>query len=226
MTPTPSPPTSSKSPKSSDAVSDYELPKRLFSVYNKREFLSALMLTNCDPDKEKFVMGRFRAIQKKQEAVKGKLNVHHFLYAFHASELEYFISIIDFINEQANMCQKRVDYVMKMNENQHYANLNHCADELSKNATENRNDNLFSVVMERILHTEDLPDAESVNGIDLKQLYNWMANSMAGYPIDIEDGPTKDFLQNCYSVSEFDGICLLLFVCFTYFVMFAHFCRN
>lgn len=87
---------------------------------------------------------------------------------------------------------------MKTNENRHFANLNKCADELSRNTTENRNDNLFSLALERVAQTEELPEPEEVNGIDLKQLYNWMANSMAGYPIEIEDEPTKDFLHECY----------------------------
>lgn len=91
---------------------------------------------------------------------------------------------------------------MKENGNQHFTNLNKCANELSKNTSENRNDNLFSLTLERIAQTEDIPEPEEMNGIDLKQLYSWMANSMAGYPIEIEDGPTKDFLQDCYRVSH------------------------
>lgn len=91
---------------------------------------------------------------------------------------------------------------MKENENKHFATLNKCADELSKNTMENRNDNLFSLALERIAHTEELPEPEDVDGIDLKLLYSWMANSMAGYPIEIDDGPTKDFLRDCYTVSK------------------------
>lgn len=102
------------------------------------------------------------------------------------------------------MCQKRVEYIMKTNQNQPYANLTKCAEELSKNPAENQNDNLFSLALERIAQNEELPEPEDTNGIDLKQLYGWMANSMAGYPIEIEDGPTKDFLQDCYTVSAFD----------------------
>lgn len=92
---------------------------------------------------------------------------------------------------------------MKTKENQHFTNLNKCAGKLSKNTTENRNDNLFSLALERIAQTEEIPQPEEVDGVDLKQLYNWMANSMAGYPIDIEEGPTKDFLRDCYTVSNF-----------------------
>lgn len=105
------------------------------------------------------------------------------------------------VNEQAHLCQKRIEYVMKENGNKHFATLNKCADELSKNTIENRNDNLFSLALERIAQTEDLPEPEDVNGIDLKVLYSWMANAMAGYPIDIDEGPTKDFLRDCYTVS-------------------------
>lgn len=112
---------------------------------------------------------------------------------------------LEFINEQADTCQKRVEYVMKTNENKHFANLNNCADELSKNTEENRNDNLFSLTLERIAQTEELPEPEETDGIDLKQLYSWVANSMAGYPIEIEDGPTKDFLEECYTVSGMHG---------------------
>lgn len=98
---------------------------------------------------------------------------------------------------------------MKSNNNQRFANLNHCANELSKNLTENQNDNLFSLTLERIAQTEELPEPEETNGVDLKQLYSWMANAMAGYPNEIEDGPSKDFLQDCYMVSESvgDAVC-------------------
>lgn len=65
----------SKSSDSPDAASDTESSKRMFSVYNKREFLSALMLTNCNPNKELIVMARFRATDDKRESVKGKLDI-------------------------------------------------------------------------------------------------------------------------------------------------------
>lgn len=81
MTPKPKsskPPKTSKTPKtpkSPDAATtaNNENAKKVFSVYNKREFLSALMLTNCNPNKELIVMGRFRASDEKREAVKGNV---------------------------------------------------------------------------------------------------------------------------------------------------------
>lgn len=120
----------------------------------------------------------------------------------------------ELINEQADVCQKRVEFVMKTINNQHYANLTKSAEELSTNPTENRNDNLFSLALERIAQTEELPEPEETNGIDLRQLYSWIANSMAGYPIEIEDGPTKDFLQDCYTVSAIDNDASIHICCF------------
>lgn len=76
MTPTPKTP---KSPKSPNATASGEGSKRLFSVYNKREFLSAIMLTNCNPNKELIVMARFRATGEKRECVKGELKFNAFI---------------------------------------------------------------------------------------------------------------------------------------------------
>lgn len=78
MTPKPK---SSKSPKTSKSsespdaatTADNENSKRGFSVYNKREFLAALMLTNCNPNKELVVMARFHATDERRECVKGNV---------------------------------------------------------------------------------------------------------------------------------------------------------
>lgn len=64
-----------KSKKAPAEATNDESSKRLFSVYNKREFLSALMLTNCNPNKELIVKARFRATEEKRESVKGSLKL-------------------------------------------------------------------------------------------------------------------------------------------------------
>lgn len=65
-----------KSQKSPIEATNKESSKRLFSVYNKREFLSALMLTNCNPNKELIVKARFHATNERREAVKGELKLN------------------------------------------------------------------------------------------------------------------------------------------------------
>lgn len=54
-----------------DGIRDEPGSKRVFSTYNKREFLTALMMTNCNPDKTMVVQSRFRFPPEKIEAVKG-----------------------------------------------------------------------------------------------------------------------------------------------------------
>lgn len=102
------------------------------------------------------------------------------------------------------MSQNRVDYVMGKVGDKQYANLTTTAERLSQNVEKSRNDNLFSLACEHIQHSELLPDPADVNGINLKQLYSWMGNACAGYPIDIDDGPTKDFLLKCYKVRPWE----------------------
>lgn len=90
---------------------------------------------------------------------------------------------------------------MKTQNNQRYLNLNRCAKDLSNSNDIPFTDNALPVTLEAIKQFENLPTPEQVNGVDLKILYETIANLMAGYPVnEIEDGPTKEFLYQCYSV--------------------------
>lgn len=75
-------------------------------------------------------------------------------------------------------------------------------DALSRSAREraHENEHALSVAFEMISKYEAHPSTEELNGVDLKQLYKWMANMLSGYPVDINDGPTKEFLRECYKV--------------------------
>lgn len=80
-------------------------------------------------------------------------------------------------------------------------NLNECAKNLSNSTDIIATDNTLPVTLEAISQLEDHPHPNRLNGIDLKLLYRYLANLMAGYPVkDLDDGPTKEFLRNCYSV--------------------------
>lgn len=62
-------------------------------------------------------------------------------------------------------------------------------------------DNTLPVTLEAIANIEKHPQPDEVNDINLKVLYQFLANVTAGYPIDdLENGPTKDFLKQCFSV--------------------------
>lgn len=64
-------------------------------------------------------------------------------------------------------------------------------------------DNTLPVTLEAIANLEKHPSPADLNGIDLTILYNVLANMTAGYPIDeLENGPTKEFLKQCYTVSQ------------------------
>lgn len=91
---------------------------------------------------------------------------------------------------------------MKTQKNQRFMNLNRCAGNLIDDDETTITDNALPVTLEAISNLEKLPAPSEVNGIDLKMLYKILANLMAGYPInELEDGPTKVFLHQCYSVS-------------------------
>lgn len=90
-------------------------------------------------------------------------------------------------------------------------NNNKSFDILNKNAItlNNKHNPIISVALETITEYENHPSKDELNGIDLKQLYKWMANLLAGYPVDIKEGPTKDFLENCYKVKVLNLCCLI-----------------
>lgn len=79
-------------------------------------------------------------------------------------------------------------------------NLDECARNVLAH-NECSTDNTLPVTLEAIANIENHPKPDEVNDIDLKKLYQFLANITAGYPIDdLENGPTKDFLKQCFSV--------------------------
>lgn len=78
--------------------------------------------------------------------------------------------------------------------------MDECARNLLKH-NECASDNTLPVTLEAIANIEKHPPPEETNDINLKVLYQLLANMTAGYPIDdLENGPTKDFLKQCFSV--------------------------
>lgn len=101
---------------------------------------------------------------------------------------------------------------MNVQKNKHYLNLNQCAVNLSDNYETDITDNTLPITMEAISNIDRLPPPNEVNGVDLKLLYETLANLMAGYPTnEIPEGPTKEFLKQCFSVSspDFDEIVVI-----------------
>lgn len=79
-------------------------------------------------------------------------------------------------------------------------NLDECAQNVLQH-NECMTDNTLPVTLEAIANIENHPQPDEVNDIDLKVLYQFLANITAGYPTDdLENGPTKDFLKQCFSV--------------------------
>lgn len=122
------------------------------------------------------------------------------------SFIEYFIYLSDFIDEQAELAQSRMEQTMRSQHNKHFMNL----DESAKSLVEfgdSSTDNTLPVTLEAIAKSEKHPPPSEVNGIDLKVLYQMLANMTAGHPVDdLESGPTKDFLKQCYAVRKLTNI--------------------
>lgn len=110
------------------------------------------------------------------------------------------ISLSGFVNEQAELAQTRMEQTLRSQHNKHFMNL----EEIAGNLLEHEDcatDNTLPVTLEAIANFEKHPSPSDVNGVDLKVLYQMLANMTAGYPVDdIEHGPTKDFLKQCYTV--------------------------
>lgn len=163
------------------------------SNYNKKHLLRGLIETNANPEKQQIVFGRFESISKDPTVAR---STNFDLLRFNFHNIYFFIFIfLDYINERANDSQKRVEYSMKQSNNKSFDILNKSAILLN-----NKLNPIISVALESISEYEDHPSTDDLNGIDLKQLYKWMANLLAGYPVDIQEGPTKEFLENCYKV--------------------------
>lgn len=105
-----------------------------------------------------------------------------------------------FINTQAEIAQARLEKTLQMRHNKHFLNLDECAKNIIE-FDEPATDNTLPVTLEAITNLEEHPPPSEVNEIDLKALYQMLANMTAGYPVDeLEDGPTKEFLKQCYTV--------------------------
>lgn len=88
-----------------------------------------------------------------------------------------------------------------MQPNKHYLNLTTSANDLNESGAAVLNDNTLPATFEAIANIEAQPEPSTVNGINLRRLYKWLANLMAGYPTEeLEEGPTKDFLYKCFAV--------------------------
>lgn len=110
-------------------------------------------------------------------------------------------NILEFVNTQADLSQERIEERCRLKNNTHFINLDECAKNIcsdGKAAT----DNTLPVTLEAIANLDTLPPPDEVNGVDLKELYRMLASLSAGYPInELDDGPTKEFLKQCYNVS-------------------------
>lgn len=112
------------------------------------------------------------------------------------------ITILDFIDTQAELAQTRLEHILRTKNHKHFQNLDQCARNLIEN-DEEAIDNALPVTLEAMANLEKHPTPAELNGIDLKVIYKLLANATAGYPIDeLDDGPTKDFLKQCYTVRQ------------------------
>lgn len=106
----------------------------------------------------------------------------------------------DFVKKQAELSQTKLEQTFRAKSNKHFLNLDECAKNLIENS-EQPTDNTLPVTLEAIANLEKLPKPADVCGVDLKTLYQMLAQLSAGFPVDeLEDGPTKEFLKQCYSV--------------------------
>lgn len=85
--------------------------------------------------------------------------------------------------------------------NKRFSNLSKCLADLSASGAAHLTDNTLPATLAAIAEFESHPETDEVNGIDLKRLYKYLANLMAGHPTEeLEEGPTKQFLYKCYGV--------------------------
>lgn len=109
-------------------------------------------------------------------------------------------NFVEFVNTQAELSQDRIEEKCRLKLNRHFLHLDQCAKNLCSER-ESTTDNTLPVTLEAIANLDTHPKPEEVNGVDLKVLYQMLANLCAGYPIEeLENGPTKEFLKQCYTV--------------------------
>lgn len=175
--------------------------KKELSNYHKRQMLIMLRQSHCHPKELDRMIGRFKVDETK---IKGnRWNPFRLLLQFVDVHWWYFISnlfILDFFNEQAESTQTRIEQSFQAQHNKHFMNLNECAQNVLEH-NECATDNTLPVTLEAIANSEQHPSPDHVDGVNLQVLYQFLANITAGYPIDdIENGPTKEFLKQCFTV--------------------------
>lgn len=91
---------------------------------------------------------------------------------------------------------------MGENKNSVFLNLNGCAKNIYNLTDIVANDNALPVTLEAIAQLEEHPPTEQLNGINLKLIYRYLANLMAGYPVeDLKNDSSKRFLESCFKVN-------------------------
>lgn len=99
-----------------------------------------------------------------------------------------------------------MERLLRSQHNKLFLNLNEFARNIAE-CDECTIDNTLSVTLEAIANLEKHPPPSELGDIDLKVLYQTLANMSAGYPVnELENGPTKQFLKQCYAVSNY--ICI------------------
>lgn len=109
---------------------------------------------------------------------------------------------LDYINNHASTAQERITYVMQKEGNKKFINLNNWAQYFCKTKPIHQLDNSMAMILEMIAKTEEFPNPEALNGIDLKKVYSTLVNLMVGYPTEELNTPSKEFLKNCFQVKN------------------------
>lgn len=166
-------------------------PDEKISAYNKKQILARLKQTNCNPNKTHVVDARYL-----HKNVKGTVD---FMLKTAAISNHVSTNCVDFIDTRAKMNQEKITEVMAINKR--FSNVSKCVADLSESGAAHLTDNTLPATLAAIAEFESHPETTELNGIDLKRLYKYLANLMAGYPTeDLEEGPTKQFLYKCYGV--------------------------
>lgn len=107
------------------------------------------------------------------------------------------------MKSQSELSQTKLEQTLRSKNNKHFLNLDECAKNLVEN-TEQPIDNTLPVTLEAIANLEKHPEPADVCGVDLKKIYQMLAQLSAGFPVEeLEEGPTKEFLKQCFSVRHF-----------------------
>lgn len=173
------------------------IPKNKLSNYQKKQLLKMLTDDGCHPDQLNKMSSRFKIADTN--VIKGKLpKIYRKKKQSNLRNISHFI---DFVNIQAESSQNRLEKIFRTKNQKHFMNLDECAKSIVEN-NQTASDNMLPVTLEAIANLEKHPPPGEVSGVDLKALYQMLANMSAGYPVkDLPEGPTKEFLKQCYTVS-------------------------